>query len=114
MRWALPAFGVGVFLAALVVLAPATLVDARRERASDGRLRLAGAEGTLWYGAGWIEMRDAGGTSGVAKRMAWRVRPGSLLRGPLVAEVWLDEAPQPSTLALSFSRIEIASASAHL
>ena len=114
MRWALLAFGVGVFLAALVVLAPATLVDARLERASDGRLRLAGAEGTLWYGAGWIEMRDAGGTSGVAKRIAWRVRPESLLRGRLVAEVWLDEAPQPSTLALSFSRIEIASASAHL
>jgi general secretion pathway protein N len=114
MRWVLPAFGVGVFVAALVVLAPATLIDARLERASGGRLRLAGAEGTLWNGAGWIEVRDARGTSGAAKRIAWRMRAESLLRGRVLAEVWLDEAPQPATLALSFSRIEIANASAHL
>jgi general secretion pathway protein N len=114
MRWTLPAFGIGVFLAALIALAPATLIDARLERASNGRLRLAGAQGSLWSGAGCIEIRDAHGTTGVAKRIAWRVRPGSLLRGRLVVEVELDEAAKPFPVTISLSRIEIAGAGLHL
>jgi type II secretion system (T2SS) protein F len=47
---------------------------ARLERASDGRLRLAEAQGSLWSGAGWIEIRDADGRAGVARRLAWRER----------------------------------------
>ncbi len=43
MRWAAPALGLGAFTAALIALAPATLIDARLERASDGKLRLAEA-----------------------------------------------------------------------
>jgi len=62
MRWTARVWGIGFFAAALIgaliVLAPATLIDARLERASDGRLRLAEASGTLWSGAGQIEMRD--------------------------------------------------------
>ena len=81
MRWTARAWGLGVFAAALIatliVLAPATLIDARLERASDGRLRLAEAQGSLWSGAGWIEIRDADGRAGVAKRLAWRVLPWS-------------------------------------
>ncbi len=110
MRWAALAFGLGAFAAALIALAPATLIDARLERASDGRLRLASAEGSLWSGAGWIEIRDADGRAGVARRLAWRVLPGSLLRGHLVAEVELGQAAKPFPVTLSLSRIEIADA----
>ena len=114
MRWTVPATSLGAFTAALiatlVVLAPATLIDARLERASDGRLRLASAEGSLWSGAGWIEMRDAHGRAGVAKRLAWRVLPWSLLRGHLVAEVELDQAAKPFPVTISLTRIEIADA----
>jgi general secretion pathway protein N len=112
------AFRLGGFAAAwiapLIVLAPATLIDARLERASDGRLRLAGAEGTLWSGSGWIEIRDAHGRAGVARRLAWRVLPESLLRGRLVAEVELDQAAKPFPVTISLSRIEIADAGINL
>lgn len=110
MRWAAPALGLGAFAAALVAFAPATLIDARLERASEGRLRLAEARGSLWSGAGWIEIRDAQGRAGVAKRLAWRVLPGSLLRARLVAEVELDHAARPFPVTISLSRIEIADA----
>jgi general secretion pathway protein N len=110
MRWIAAAFGLGAFAAALIALAPATLLDTRLARASDGRLRLAEARGSLWSGSGWIEIRDAQGKAGVAKRLTWRVLPASLLRGKLVAEVELDQAAKPFTVTMSPSRIEIADA----
>lgn len=109
MRGSLLAAGVAVYAAALVAFAPATLIDARLQAASDGRIRLAGAQGSLWSGTGWIELRDAQGASGVAKHLAWRVLPSSLARGQLLAEVELDEA-KPFAVAISPSRIEIADA----
>ena len=109
-KWMGAAAGLGAFAVALVVLAPATLIDARLQHASDGRLRLAEASGSLWSGAGWIEIRDADGRAGVARSLAWRVLPESLLRGRLVAEVELDQAARPFRVSLSLSRIEIANA----
>jgi general secretion pathway protein N len=114
MRWPAPAFGLGVYAAALVALAPASLIDARLEQASGGRLRLAEAQGSLWAGSGWIEVREAGGRSGIAQRIAWRVLPESLLRARLLAEIRLDRAERPFSLAISFSRIEIADAGVDL
>jgi general secretion pathway protein N len=98
----------------LVALAPATLIDARLERASHGSLRLAEAQGTLWSGSGWIEIRDAQGRAGVAKRLAWRVLPASLLRGRLTAEVRLELAAKPFPISVSLSGIEIADAAIDL
>ena len=102
------------FVVALAALAPATLIDARLERATGGRLRLAEAQGSVWSGAGWIEMRDADGRAGVAKRLAWRVLPESLWRGRLVAEVTLDQDAKPFRATLSPSRVEISAAALHL
>ena len=117
MRWITPALGPGIFVAAvlatLIAFAPATLIDARLASASDGRLRLAGADGTIWSGAGWIEVRDAHGRAGVARRIAWRVLPETLLRARLVAEIELDQA-KPFRLAISLSRVEIADAGINL
>ena len=110
MRWRWLAFGLGAYAAALVVLVPATLIDVQLQRASHGRLRLAEAHGSLWSGAGWIEIRDAEGKAGVAKRLAWRVLPVSLLRARLVAEVGLDQAAKPFPVSISLSRMEIANA----
>jgi len=114
MHWTAPAAGLGAFAAALIVLAPATLIDARLERASGGRLRLAQAQGSLWSGAGWLEIRDARGRAGVAQRLAWRVLPGSLLRARLEAELELGQGARPFPLTLSLSRIEIAHAGIRL
>ena len=109
-RWSLLAIGLGAYALALIATAPATLVDAGLRRASDGRLRLAEAQGTLWSGTGQLEIRDAGGRTGVAKSLAWRVVPESVLRGHLVCEVGLDQAAKRFPVTISVSRIELANA----
>lgn len=107
MRWTALAFGLVVYAAALLALAPATLLDARLQAASGGRLRLAEAHGSLWAGQGWIEIRDADGTAGVARPLAWRVGPLSLLRGGLVINVVLEGGGKPFPVRVSPSRIEL-------
>jgi general secretion pathway protein N len=114
MRWRLLALGAGLYALALVATAPATLLDAGLQRASEGRLRLADAHGTLWSGAGQLEMRDARGRSGVARRIAWHLRPGALLRARIGYEVELDPGPRPFPVTLSWSRIELAHAEINL
>ena len=109
-HWRLLAIGLGAYALALIATAPATLVDAGLQRASHGRLRLAEAQGTLWSGSGQIEIRDTGGRSGVAKALAWRVVPESLLRGHLVCEVGLDQSAKRFPVTISLSRIELANA----
>jgi general secretion pathway protein N len=104
------AIGLFVYAVAAIATAPARLVDASLQRASNGRLRLAEAQGTLWSGSGQIEIRDTGGRTGVAKSLAWRVVPASMLRGRLVCEVELDQSTKRFPVTISLSRIELANA----
>ena len=102
--------GIGVYMLALVATAPATLVDAGLQRASYDRLRLAEARGTVWSGSGQIVIRDRGGRTGVARNVAWRVLPQSLLRGNLVCDVELEQATRRFPVTISLSRIELTNA----
>lgn len=113
-RGRLLAIGLGAYALALFVTAPATLVDAGLRRASGGALRLAEAQGTLWSGTGQIEILDTARRTGVAKRLAWRVVPGWLLRGRLVCDVELDQATKRFPVAVSLSRVELANANVNL
>jgi general secretion pathway protein N len=108
------AIGLSVYAVAVIATAPATLIDAGLQSASHGRLRLAEAKGTLWSGSGQIEFRDSGGRTGVAKSLAWRFLPESLLRGRLVCEVGLDQSAKRFPVTISLSRIEIADAEINL
>ena len=110
MRWWPLAVGVGAYAVALIATVPATLADAGLQGASDGRLRLAEAQGTLWSGTGQLEIRDAGGHTGLAKRLAWRLRPSALLRARLAYEIELDPGPRPFPVTISWSRIQLANA----
>ena len=109
-RWALLAMGVGAYALALIVLAPATLLDIALERSSAGRLRLAEAQGTLWSGSGRLEIRDARQRIGVGKRLTWRMAPTSLLRGQLTLEVQTDSSAPHFPVTISLSSVEIAQA----
>lgn len=109
-RWSLFAIGLGVYVATLVVQAPATLIDAGLQQASNGRLRLAQAQGTIWAGVGQLEIRDLGSRNAIAKDIAWRVLPESLWRARLVCEVALDRAARRFLITLSFSQFELANA----
>ncbi len=113
-RLGLIAVGIGVCAASLVAMAPATLVDAWLSRSSQGRIRLAGAEGTLWSGAGHIEFRDALGRAGVSRGLAWRIAPAMLLRGRLVYEVSPEQPAKPFPVSISPSRIEMQDADFNL
>jgi len=110
MRGWLLAAGTCSYAAALVAMAPATLADAALQDASGMRLRLAEARGTLWSGSGQIEIRDADGRKGLAKRVTWRLKPGSLLFARLAYEVELDPGPRSFPVTISWSRIELADA----
>jgi len=78
-RLALSLSAVVLLLAAIAVLAPAALLDWRLAAVTQGRLRLADSEGTVWNGRG--VMTDRPGTWSVS--LAWRVQPLALLRGVL-------------------------------
>lgn len=114
MSWKLLAAGLAAYAIVLVATLPATVVDANLRSASDGRLRLAQAQGTLWSGSGQLEIRDAGGRSGVARSIAWRVLPASLLRGRLACEVELDQAAKRFPVTISLSGVELADADINL
>lgn len=110
-RWSLLAVGLGIYAAGLVAMAPATLVDAGLSSASNSRLRLADASGTVWAGAAQLEIRDYAGRPGIAKRISWRVLPESLWRGRLVCEIVLDHATdRPFPMAISPSKFELTNA----
>ncbi len=109
-HWRLLATGLGVYALALIATAPATLIDASLQRATEGRLRLAEAQGTLWSGTGLLEIRDTDGRSGVARHLVWRVAPASLLRGHLVYVVGLGQSTPHFPVTISLSRIELANA----
>lgn len=109
-RWML-ATGLGIFFAiALIATAPATLLDARLRDASNGRLRIAEAKGTLWSGTGLLELRDERGRSGLARPLAWRLMPAALLRARLAYEVEPGPLSRPFPVTISWSRIELAGA----
>jgi general secretion pathway protein N len=98
-------YALGVF-----ALAPATLMDAGLQRISDGKLHLVEAKGRLWSGSGQVELRDAAGRTGVARPLAWRLRPASLLRGQLACEIQLEQDGKAFPVTVSASGIEIANA----
>lgn len=109
-RWQLIVLALGIYLLGLAAMAPAGLVDSGLQQATDGRLRLSDARGTLWSGAGQLEMRDRMQRTAVARSVSWEVRPLYFLRGQLRGEIVLDQAAKPFPVTLSPSRIEVVDA----
>ncbi len=109
-HWQLFAFGLGIYLLALMVTAPATWADVMLQNVSGGRLQLADAHGSVWAGGGQLLIRDAAGRIGVARPLAWRLRPAALLRARLVCDVDFGAQSRSFPVTLSWSRIELADA----
>lgn len=63
-RRSLLVIGLASYALGIIVIAPASLIDAGVQRAGDGRLRLVDVQGTLWSGSAQIELRDAQGRAG--------------------------------------------------
>lgn len=106
--WRLVAIGLVAYVAGLIAMAPATLLDAGLQRASQGKLRLVDVQGTLWSASAQIEVRDAAGRTGMAKSLTWKLAPESLLRGHLLGQVELEQSGKGFPVTLSLSGIELA------
>lgn len=96
------------YLLFLVALAPATLLDTGLDRATDGRLRMVQAHGTLWSGAAQMEIRNRDGQRVAGKPLAWTLQPGGLWRGRLDYAVAIDHAAKPFPLHLSRRGVDLA------
>lgn len=106
-RWQVVVTGLAAYGFWLVMIAPASLLDAGLQLASEGKLRLVEAQGSVWLGTGQIEIRDAEGRSDVAQSVAWQILPGSLLTGHIAYRVRLAQAAAfPVTLAWSGITLE--------
>jgi general secretion pathway protein N len=105
-RIAMAAGGLLAALAVLLTQAPASFADLALARATQGRVRLAEAVGTVWQGRGRIVFADvleAGAERAATATVAgvvlpgtfgWRVSPWPLLVGVLDARVEHDSMPQ--------------------
>jgi general secretion pathway protein N len=90
--------GAALFLLALLIMAPASLVDGRLDALSAGRLRLAHASGTLWNGAG--DVRVLPGNVGIP--VSWHIDAWPLLWGELRGTLsGVDDAAPPASFMLS-------------
>lgn len=96
--------GALVLAAAVVLFAPAALLDAPLADRTARRLRLADARGVWWNGQGVIAHAD-----GVARiPLAWRVDPAALARGAFAVRVRdADTAAPVGTLSLARGSVEL-------
>lgn len=104
---ALVATGVAIYVSGLIVLAPAELLNLGLQRASQDRLRLAAADGTLWSGRGMIEMLDSAGRNVTATAVTWNLKPASLLLGQLRVDLQVGQSSPVFPLRWSRSGLSI-------
>lgn len=97
--------GAVVLAVAIVLLAPATLLDAPLTKKTDGRLHLVDATGFWWRGAAVLATRD----DDVRVPLGWRIAFAPLVTGKLVVVLRaIDDPSMPTgTLQASGGTIEV-------
>ncbi len=114
--------GLVVSLATVLATAPATLVDWGLDRATDGRVRLADAAGSIWNGRGRVVLVDMATEGERRSRGArrvdslagvvipgtihWRISPLPLLIGRLQANASHESMATPVTLTGNARRLQ--------
>jgi general secretion pathway protein N len=114
--------GVVVALATFLATAPATLIDWGLARGTDGRVRLADAEGSIWSGQGRLVLVDLvteaeRGNRGARRvdslagvvipgTIRWRVSPLPLFIGRLQASASHESMATPVTLTGNARRLQ--------
>ena len=94
--WLVIGAGAILLAAALIIEAPATLLDGRVADLTDGRVRITAATGTVWRGAGELTLLP----DGVRIPIAWRLEPMPLLRGGLAGSLTAGDANRPATFTV--------------
>lgn len=122
------AFAAVAMLGALIfglAVVPAQYADAALAQATQGRMRLAQAEGTLWSGSARLVLTDGGATdpagaaglrapvdaplAGVAipGRLEWKIRALPLLVGQIDAQLRFDPLARPVRVHGSWRQVRI-------
>lgn len=94
--WLVIGAGATLLAAALIIEAPATLLDSRVADLTDGRVRITASTGTVWRGAGELTLLP----DGMRIPIAWRLEPMPLLRGGLAGSLTAGDATRPATFAV--------------
>lgn len=98
------AAGAVLLSGALVITAPATLLDSRLASSSGGQLRLADAAGTIWNGSGEVVLLPAA----ARVPLRWRLDAWPLLRGEVRAALATQTEFAPgATLVYGRDRFEL-------
>jgi general secretion pathway protein N len=63
------------YIAFIVLMLPATLLDAAFDARTVGRVRIADAQGTVWAGRGRLEVRDPNGGDAIGIGTRWKWKP---------------------------------------
>jgi len=97
------------YLLTLFITAPASLLDWGLQLASQGRLFMANASGSLWNGSATPAFRAQDGSLVSLPFLHWEITVPSLLTGKIHARLlWDNQPPASATEAiLSFNRIEL-------
>lgn len=101
------AFGALAFAAGLVWLLPATLLDRRISNVTSGAIRVAAAEGTVWSGQGYIDLRRDGKPTGYSRYVSWRFIPRSVFQGQLEFAFRLNHSGKDIPVVFGLSGIEL-------
>ena len=109
-RRTLIATTLGLYAVVLLATAPATLIDRGLRDASEGRMRLAQARGTVWSGTGQLQSRDPRGRAGLSEGVKWRLRGINPWRAGLAFRVELESGLRAFPLGLSWSGMEVTEA----
>jgi general secretion pathway protein N len=95
------AWGLLVYLVAVVALAPAAWLAQSVERASQQRLELRDPAGSAWSGSGRLYVRTRAGDFLDLGSVRWASSPATLLRGRLGANMTVNESAKPIRVELS-------------
>ena len=97
------------FLLTLIITAPASLLDWGLQQASQGRLLLANASGTLWNGSATPALRSQDGRFITLPHLHWEISVRSVFSGKIQTRLqWDDQPPTSATEAvISFNQVEL-------
>ncbi|BBJ00433.1 hypothetical protein FGKAn22_21250 [Ferrigenium kumadai] len=98
-----------VYLLTLLITAPASLLDKVLQHASQDRLLLANASGTVWSGSATPALRTQDGRLVALPLLRWKIAVPSLFTGKIQTMLqWEGQPPASATEAvISFNQVEL-------
>ena len=94
----------------LVVGMPAAVLDGVLQKTGGRNVHLVETQGSVWFGRGRVEVRDAVGQAVLAQDISWRLEATSVLHGHLVFAVQAGHDGAQFPLTIGLGGIEIVDA----